>query len=100
MSSMKVKKGITWLQRDFEKQLKKELGTNVVVDTRNMIKFIGRDKVIENMISRGELEEASYSDVQLQKQTENIRKKQAVAEKNRQEQMREEEIKLKKVMGL
>lgn len=87
------------MRRDFERQLKEMLDANLVVNTCKMVKFVGRDKVIENMISRGELEEANYSDIERQEQTEAVRKKQASTEKNRQERLEEEEAKLRELLG-
>lgn len=96
----KFKKGATWLRRDFEEQLKETLNSNLVVDLRNMTDFIGRDKVIENMVSREELEEANHADIINQTQIEVMRNKQTTKEQTRQKQLDKEEAALKTVMGL
>jgi hypothetical protein len=96
----KFKKGVTWLRRDFGEQLKEALDANLVVDLRKLPEFIGRDRVVENMISRGELEEANYSDIRKQTQVEVVREKRAKIEQTRQEQMDKEEAALRKAMDL
>lgn len=100
MLFMKLKKGGTWLRRDFEVQLKNALAENLVVDLGKMVDFPGRDRLIENMISREELKEANYSDIQKQKEVDDLRKKQAIVELMRQEELAKEEAALRKAMDL
>ena len=95
----KFKKGITWLRRDFEKQLKETLGANHVVNICSLPLFEGRDRVIENMISRGEIEEANHADIQKQTQIEVMRKKQVLVEQTRKEQLKKEEAEMLKRVG-
>lgn len=97
---MKLKKGTAWLQRDFRVQLENVLAKNLVVDLGNMVDFPGRDRLIKNMISCEELEEANYSDIQKQKETDDLRKKQAMVELTRREELAKEEVALRKAMDL
>lgn len=97
---MKVKKGLTWLKNDIRKQLMEDLIKNHVVDLDSVPNFNGRDKVIENMISREELEEANYLDIQKQTQIEVVREKCAKVKQTRQEQLDKEEAALRKAMDL
>jgi hypothetical protein len=99
MMFTKFKKGATWLRRDFEERLNETLSANHVIDFNDLPNFEGRDKVIENMISRGELEEANYSDIQKQIQIEVMQSKQALKEQNRKEQLKREEAEMLKRVG-
>lgn len=96
----KVKKGITWLRRDFEEHLKKTLDANHVVDLGKLVDFEGRERVIESMIIREELEEANYSDIQKQKKLDKQLKQQLIQEEKCRDKVKEEEEALAKVMGL
>lgn len=94
------KKGITWLRRDFDDQLKKALTENHVVDLRTLVNFEGKDRVIDNMISREELEEASYADIQKQKAIISEREKILAVRRNEKNKLEEEEAALKAAMGI
>jgi hypothetical protein len=95
----KFKKGAAWLQRDFEEQLKETLDANHVVNVCSLPLFEGRDRVIENMISREELEEADHADIAKQTQIEVVRNKQALIDKSRKEQLKREEAEMLERIG-
>jgi hypothetical protein len=96
----KFKKGTAWLRRDFEEDLKERLSENLTADLNDMVNFPGRDKIVANMLSREELEEANYSDIQEQKRIDTLRKKQSMVEQTRQEEIAKEEAALRKAMDL
>jgi hypothetical protein len=97
---MKIKKGIVWLRRDFENQLKKILAENHVVSLEKLTDFPGRDIVVENMISREDLAWASYDDLQTQKEIERKRKEEVTRKLILKNKLEEEETALKAVMGI
>ena len=97
---MKVKRGKIWLQHKFKEQLTVALNHNHVVDLNEMVNFEDRDEFITDMIIRGDIEEATQSDINRQDRINKQRKEDSMKEANHLNQLEQEEADLKKIMGL
>jgi hypothetical protein len=97
---MEIKKGMAWLRRDFEDQLGKALTENHTVNLDKLINFPGRDIVIENMISRKDLDRARYDDLQIQRKIEEKRMAETTIRCNLKNKLKEEEAALRAAMGV
>lgn len=97
---MIIKKGNKWLQREFMEQLEKQLAVNHTINISQMVNFVGRERLVENMISRGEIEEAGCSDLQIQENVEREKKKTATEKSNLKTKLEKEEAALAAAMGI
>lgn len=94
MSCTMFKKGLAWLERDFLQELEDHLNDNFVVDVAKLIKFSGRDKIIANMLSRGELEKVTTADTRVQEKINYIRKEEGKKKANDKKRLQQEEEEL------
>ena len=97
---MKIKKGIAWLRRDFEKQLSEALNKNHVVELGSMIEFAGRNEVVADMLIRNDIEYVNLLDLEQQKKIDCKRQQESLAKHNYENELKNEEIEIKKRMGI
>jgi hypothetical protein len=96
---MKIKRGFTWLKRDFEAQLIELFKHNTVIDLATLPDFKGRDMVVKNMRIRGDIEGVCEKDLQEQEAIDRRRKEASLAEERYQQTVKAEEKHLLEILN-